>query len=142
MSCSRSQVYKNLASGAVALDTLSDVEVIELWGCLNQDEKGVIGGLLSRAAVGVGGLSYTDTTAAVTSEETTSAGTTGAGIFEYSIANIGSSVGTVAGVNFPAGASVTQRGYVDEVSKEVRRPASVAYDATGTTFLIFRLAYA
>lgn len=60
---------------------------------------------------------------------------TGAGIipdsFGFSIANIGAGTGTVAGQSLPAGATINfDAGAVNNYF------SGIAYDATGTTFLI------
>lgn len=48
----------------------------------------------------------------------------------FSIANVGSAVGTVAGQNLPAGATVNFSAELNNIL------TGIAYDATGTTFLI------
>lgn len=65
--------------------------------------------------------------------ETTTSGTTTAGAFSVSITNIGASAGTVGGVNLAAGISVNL------IPRPGNTVASVAYDATGTTFYIVEM---
>lgn len=66
----------------------------------------------------------------------TGSGTVAANAYRVSIANVGSAAGTVKTVAFPAGAVIEFNAFVDPVSQSVKRCASVAYDATGTTFNI------
>ena len=66
----------------------------------------------------------------------TGAGTTTAGVYQLSVANAGNAVGTWAGMSLPIGASITHTGYYDPSTRQVKRIGSVAYDATGTTFII------
>lgn len=63
-------------------------------------------------------------------------GSTTAGSWEVSIANVGGADGTVDGVTVPDGATVSFRGYFDEFSRQSKRIDAIPYDATGTTFLI------
>lgn len=57
-------------------------------------------------------------------------GSTPNGVYSFSIANVGAAVGTVGGQNLPAGATVN---FSAELNNTLN---GIAYDATGTTFLI------
>lgn len=59
----------------------------------------------------------------------TSSGTITAGAYEVSVANIGTAAGTLLGTSFPKNAIAT-------FSVPGATLAEIAYDATGTTFLI------
>lgn len=66
----------------------------------------------------------------------TGVGSTTAGRQSVSIANVGIAAGIVGGVSIAPGAVVSYNAYHDPVSNEFKRLAAIAYDATGTTFLI------
>ena len=70
---------------------------------------------------------------------TTGSGSTTAGIRSFSITNVGGASGTVDGQTFPVGAMVSYEGYYDPVTNVFYDVDSIAYDATGTTFLISEL---
>lgn len=62
---------------------------------------------------------------------TTTAGSTPAGVYSFSVANIGSAVGDLDGEHLPAGVTVSfDAGALNNTL------ASMPYDATGTTFVI------
>lgn len=64
---------------------------------------------------------------------TSSVGTTTAGVYSVSITNVGESAGTVGGASLAPGISVNL------VPRPGNTVASVAYDATGTTFYIVQM---
>lgn len=64
---------------------------------------------------------------------TSSGGTTTAGVYSVSITNVGEIAGTVGGVSLAPGISVNL------VPRPGNTVASVAYDATGTTFYIVQM---
>lgn len=62
---------------------------------------------------------------------TSTSGTTTAGWYSFSIANVGAAAGTVGGESIPAGTTLNfDAGVLNHTL------ASIAYDATGTTFII------
>ena len=73
------------------------------------------------------------TIASITS--TSTSGTIAAGKTAVAISNIGEAAGTIAGASIPKGTSIKYGNGINEIS------ASVAYDATGTTFLIITEEY-
>lgn len=70
---------------------------------------------------------------------TTTSGSTTAGSWEVTIMNTGGAAGTIDGDSFPAGATFNAKGYYDEVNRQMKRLASISYDATGTTFIIIQI---
>lgn len=77
----------------------------------------------------VGNLNSVQRTPGVISS--TGAGSTTAGWYSFSIANVGGASGTVDGVSIPAGTTLNFDGGTLNHTL-----ASIAYDATGTTFII------
>ncbi|ABA24668.1 hypothetical protein Ava_D0003 [Trichormus variabilis ATCC 29413] len=69
-------------------------------------------------------------TATPTLVNTSTSGTVTAGKISVSIANIGAAAGTLLGTSFPTGASIA---FEAPTGKTL---AAIAYNATGTTFLI------
>lgn len=67
---------------------------------------------------------------AATLSTVTTSGTVSAGAWAVSVANTGDAAGTIAGGSIPAGTEITWRCPVGSTL------AAIAYDATGTTFLI------
>ena len=68
--------------------------------------------------------------------EATSAGTTLDGIYEFSISNIGTAPGTLSGVTFPVGATVSYTAHHDVGTGTYKLLNSLQFDASGTIFLI------
>ena len=68
--------------------------------------------------------------------ESTSTGTTLDGIYEFSISNIGSASGTLSGVTFPVGATVSYTAHHDVGTGTYKLLNSLEFDASGTIFLI------
>lgn len=66
----------------------------------------------------------------------TGAGSTTAGRAEVSVANVGGAAGTWNGISLPAGGSIVYKAYFNPVTNIFHRIGSIAYDATGTTFII------
>lgn len=81
-----------------------------------------------------GGVATTNVTPTLASSS--GSGSTTAGIYRVSVTNTGGVGGTFAGTTITSGTTVTFEGYVDPISGEFKRLASIPYDATGTTFLI------
>lgn len=67
---------------------------------------------------------------------TSAAGATTEGLAEVSVSNVGDNPGTWNGISLLAGASISYRAYLDPETNVFNRIAAIAYDATGTTFLI------
>lgn len=70
------------------------------------------------------------------------AGSIADGFYYWQITNTGGVAGTVGGVAFPAGASIQSvTPFFDPIALTFRLPDGIAYDATGTNFLIETVAY-
>jgi hypothetical protein len=132
------QLYESICAGSRDVCSLSAQEVCSLFasGCMNQDQRAALAAMLSRCAAGGEGAIPTEQSVAPTIASTTSSGSTAAGLMEVSVANVGGAIGDIEGVAFPAGASVTYRGYFDEFTAVMTRLEAIDYDATGTEFLI------
>ena len=129
-----SPTYTAICDGTLDPTTLTNAELCEQRNCLSNKEWSVLEVMVGGSGGGGGASAEADVTPTFIS--TTGAASTAAGLFEVSIANTGAATGLVAGVILPIGATITYRGYYDEFSTTMNRIAAIAYDATGTTFLI------
>jgi len=113
-------------------------------GCLQYtDPTGILGQILAELQLQTPLLTTIDSNAAQLVTNTTSvtrtpgiatltgAGLTTAGVYSFSIANIGSASGLVGGESIPAGMTVSFDG--GALNNTL---GSISYDATGTTFII------
>lgn len=139
MSCNNN--FNAIVAGTIAIADLSTTQVAVMWECLSNEERGLLSIIATSQSGGGGGggTTYTTSNSDATLLQTSASGSTTAGVMEYSIVNIGTADGVVDGDVFPIAASFTSRGYIDEVAKEVKRLGSIAYDASGTLFLVSEL---
>lgn len=75
-------------------------------------------------------------TATVNTTSTSGVGSTTAAAQSVAVTNTGAASGTWDGVSIPPGFSVSIEAYLDPVAEVYNRLPSIAFDATGTTFII------
>jgi hypothetical protein len=84
-------------------------------------------------------LDSTTTNVTPTTLVTAGAASTTAGVWEVSISNIGGANGIIDGQTIPSNVTLVYQGYYDRQTNEMKRLASITYDATGTSFLILEI---